>query len=54
MLRVVEINSLVEDNGGYCPCAVIQDEDTKCPCKEFREQNEPGACACGRYEKVEV
>lgn len=45
-----EIGDLVEQNEGYCPCAIIKDEDTKCPCKEFREQDK-GECRCGRYEK---
>ena len=38
----------------YCPCALIQNEDTICPCKTFREQDCPGECACGRYEKIIV
>lgn len=57
MLRVIESNpdfwEMVEANGGYCPCAIYQNEDTLCPCKEFREMDEPGECHCGRYEKVE-
>lgn len=40
-------------NGGYCPCAIIKNEDTKCMCKAFKEQKEPGTCHCGLYEKVE-
>ena len=47
-----DIAILVAENGGYCPCAVIRNEDTKCICKAFREQ-ESGLCRCGRYEKVE-
>ena len=46
------VKALVRQNNGYCPCAVIQNEDTKCPCKDFREQKEPGLCHCGRFEKV--
>lgn len=46
-----DIAMLVAANGGYCPCAVVKNEDTKCICKEFREQ-ESGLCHCGRYEKV--
>lgn len=57
MLKVIEVDpsiaDLVEQCGGYCPCAIYQNEDTLCPCKEFREQTEPGVCHCGRYEKVE-
>lgn len=47
-----EIGKLVEDNDGYCPCAIFKNEDTLCPCKEFREQ-ESGTCNCGRYKKGE-
>ena len=57
MLKINEVDSsirnLVDDNGGYCPCAVVKNEDTKCMCKAFREQKEPGLCHCGRFEKVE-
>lgn len=47
------IGELVKANDGYCPCAVLKNEDTKCQCKEFREQKEPGKCHCGLFEKVE-
>lgn len=57
-LYVVEVKpavaKAVEKNGGYCPCTLVKNEDTKCMCKEFREQKTPGKCHCGRYEKVEV
>ena len=46
------IKILVDNNGGYCPCAVLKTPDTKCMCKEFREQQKPGLCHCGRFEKV--
>ena len=53
-IREVEasIKVLVDNNGGYCPCAILKTPDTKCICKEFREQSQPGLCHCGRYEKV--
>ena len=41
----------VEENGGYCPCKLVKDDDTWCMCKEFREQAE-GMCECGRYVKI--
>jgi hypothetical protein len=47
------IKELVEENGGFCPCAIVKNEDTRCPCKDFREQRMPGKCHCGRYEKIE-
>ena len=46
------IKDLVDKNNGYCPCAVFKTPDTKCICKEFREQQTPGKCHCGRYEKI--
>ena len=55
-LKIVEVNPSIRENveasGGYCPCAIWQNEDTKCMCREFREQSEPGKCHCGRFEKV--
>lgn len=55
-LKINEINPSiradVEANNGYCPCAIWQNEDTRCMCKEFKERKEPGACHCGRFEKV--
>lgn len=48
---VAEIRKKLKDNNGYCPCALIKNEDTKCMCKEFRELNEEGECHCGLYVK---
>lgn len=42
----------LKENGGYCPCSFEKSEDTKCMCKEFREQDTPGLCHCGLYEKI--
>lgn len=47
---VAEIKAKLKTNGGYCPCRLEQNEDTKCPCREFREQ-ELGECHCGLYVK---
>lgn len=47
---VTEIKSKLKETGGYCPCKIEQNEDTKCMCKEFREQ-EKGECHCGLYVK---
>ena len=52
---VAEILEQIKSNGGYCPCKVIHDENTKCMCKEFKDilnsTNEPiyDTCACGLY-----
>ena len=48
---VANIRAKLKENGGYCPCRLEQNEDTKCPCKEFREQ-ESGECHCGIYIKT--
>lgn len=45
-----EIKRKLKANGGYCPCNLIKNEDTKCMCKEFREM-ESGMCHCGLYIK---
>lgn len=45
----------MKQNGGYCPCRLRRDDDTKCMCKEFREQiADPefeGYCHCMLYYK---
>lgn len=55
-MKIIEVNPSIRENvkasGGYCPCAIWQNPDTKCMCREFREQSEPGPCRCGRFEKV--
>lgn len=55
-MKIIEVNpsvkTLVDLNGGYCPCAVLKNEDTKCMCKEFKEQTTTGECLCGRFLKV--
>lgn len=28
----------LERTGGYCPCMLAKNEDTKCMCKDFREK----------------
>lgn len=48
---VKEIREKLATNGGYCPCRLERNKDTKCMCKEFRDQNEPGECHCGLYVK---
>lgn len=51
--QVNYIRSRLKMNNGYCPCANKHTENTKCMCKAFREQDTPGECHCGLYEKVE-
>lgn len=45
-----EVRRRIKDNGGYCPCNLVKNEDTKCLCKDFREMEE-GMCHCGLYIK---
>lgn len=47
---VHDIKKQLKANAGYCPCALVKNEDTKCMCKEFREMDE-GMCSCGLYYK---
>lgn len=50
---VKEIREKLKKNGGYCPCKIVKNEDTKCICKEFIEQG-LGPCHCGLYIKEEI
>lgn len=45
------IETALEHNDGYCPCAMVKNKDTKCMCKEFRESKITGDCHCGLYHK---
>lgn len=47
---VRSVRKQLKDNNGYCPCALVKNEDTKCMCKDFREMPE-GMCSCGLYIK---
>ena len=44
------IRQKLKENGGYCPCKIEKNNDTRCICKEFAEQ-ESGMCHCGLYIK---
>lgn len=46
---VNEIKAQLKENGGYCPCMIQKNKDTKCMCKEFRENPEMTECHCGRF-----
>lgn len=48
-----KIRQAIKENGGYCPCKLEQNENTKCICKEFLEQG-LGPCHCGLYIKEEI
>ena len=46
-----EVKRRLKETGGYCPCRLIKDDDTKCMCKEFKEAEE-GMCHCGLFIKT--
>ena len=46
-----EVRRKPKANGGYCPCSLIKNPDTKCMCKDFRETEE-GMCHCGLFIKT--
>ena len=52
---VKTIKEGLKRTGGYCPCKIEKNEDTKCMCKEFRDQiKDPdfeGYCECLLYYK---
>ena len=45
----------LKHTGGYCPCLLAKNEDTKCMCKDFREKiadpDYEGYCHCMLYYK---
>lgn len=53
---VVQVRKRLEENDGYCPCALVRKPDTKCLCKNFRDMfldGKTGTCECGLYTIVE-
>ena len=48
---VKDLRKRIEENDGYCLCALEKIPDTKCICKEFLERTEKGYCSCGLYKK---
>lgn len=40
---VAQMVLAIEKKNGYCPCSLLQTEDTVCPCKPMREKS---ICAC--------
>lgn len=52
---VKEIRGQLKEMNGYCPCALLQNQDTKCICKDFRDKVKNGyvgECNCGLYESI--
>ena len=50
---VDSVRAALKENGGYCPCSLVKDEDHKCMCKDFIEQG-LRPCHWELYVKVEV
>lgn len=52
---VASVKEGLKRTGGYCPCLVLRNEDTKCMCRDFREKiADPefeGYCHCMLYYK---
>ena len=52
---VMTVREGLKRRGGYCPCVLEKNEDTKCMCREFREQiadpDFEGYCHCMLYYK---
>lgn len=52
---VKSVKEGLKKTGGYCPCRLERNEDTKCMYKEFKEQikdpNFEGYCHCLLYYK---
>lgn len=51
---VEQVNEGLIATGGYCPCALEKNDDTKCMCKEFLTRQSTGPCHCGKFIKEEV
>ncbi len=49
---VKEVREGLKRTGGYCPCRIVRNPDTKCMCKDFIENTEEGECYCGLYIKI--
>lgn len=45
------IRQRIRENGGFCPCSLLKNPDTKCVCQDFLKQD-GGWCHCGLYFKV--
>lgn len=54
---IAEVNRQLQETKGYCPCAIVWNEDTKCCCKEFRDallREEETECSCGKYKIIKT
>lgn len=47
------IQEKLEENEGYCPCALLKEPENKCMCQDFKDKIEAGyigECNCGLYK----
>lgn len=51
--HIARFQSALKGNGGHCVCQP-KSPDTMCMCKAFLEQDKPGKCHCGAFEKYAV
>lgn len=52
--HIARFQSSIAANGGHCICQKGNSPDTMCMCKSFLEQDKPGPCHCGAFEKFEA
>lgn len=55
LVYVEKLRSVMEKNGGYCPCRIQRTDENICVCAEFRDQiadpDFEGFCHCKLYYK---
>lgn len=52
--HIARFQNALRESGGHCICRKDRTPDTMCMCKDFLEQDKPGRCHCGAFEKYEV
>lgn len=52
--HIARFQNALKESGGHCICQKVRTPDTMCMCKAFLEQDKPGPCHCGAFEKYAV
>ena len=52
--HIARFQDAMRESGGHCICSKDRTPDTMCMCKSFLEQDKPGRCHCGAFEKYAV
>lgn len=52
--HIARFQNAMKESGGHCICQKERTPDTMCMCKAFLEQDKPGPCHCGAFEKFAV